>query len=97
MMLAGLSAWHAEHAQVVIVRGSDDAATQALQREVAKQYRPFAVVVPLAPGSQQKAVASHIPFVGAMTPRDGRATAYVCRNFTCREPVTTPEALASAL
>jgi len=97
MMLAGLSAWHSEHAQVVITGAPDDPATRALQREVAKQYHPFAVVVPLAPGSRQRAVAALIPFVGAMTARDGRATAYVCRNFTCREPVTTPEALASSL
>ena len=29
--------------------------------------------------------------------RDGRATAYVCRDFTCREPVTDPEALGREL
>jgi uncharacterized protein YyaL (SSP411 family) len=97
MMLAGLSAWHADHAQVVIVGGPDDEGARALQREVAKQYRPFAVVVSLAPGSRQRAVAAQIPFVGAMTARDGRATAYVCRHFTCREPVTSPQALAAAL
>jgi uncharacterized protein YyaL (SSP411 family) len=27
----------------------------------------------------------------------GRATAFVCRDFACREPVTTPEALAGQL
>jgi hypothetical protein len=97
MMLAALSAWHAEHAQIVVVGSPDDGGTQALHDEVAKEYRPFAVIVPLAPGSRQQAVAAHIPFVGAMTGRDGRPTAYVCRNFTCREPVTTPEALAAAL
>ena len=97
MMLAGLSAWHAEHAQIVIAGVFEDPATQALHRELAKRYRPFAVVVPLVPGASQRAVAAHIPFVAAMTARDGRPTAYVCRNFTCREPVTTPDALASAL
>ena len=97
MMLAGLSAWHAEHAQIVVVGSPDDAAAQALHREVTKEYRPFTVIVPLVPGSRQQAVAAHIPFVGSMTGRDGRPTAYVCRNFTCREPVTTPEALAAAL
>jgi uncharacterized protein YyaL (SSP411 family) len=97
MMLAGLSAWHADHAQVVIVGSPGDDGARALQREVAKQYRPFAVVMSLAPGGPQRAVAAQIPFVGAMTAKDGRATAYVCRNFTCREPVTNPEALAAAL
>jgi uncharacterized protein YyaL (SSP411 family) len=27
----------------------------------------------------------------------GRATAYVCRDFACREPVTTSEALRAQL
>jgi uncharacterized protein YyaL (SSP411 family) len=97
MMLAGLSAWHAEHAQIVIVGRPDERGTRALKREVARQYRPFAVMVPLVPGTRQEAVATHLPFVGAMSTRDSLPTAYVCRNFTCRAPVTTPEGLASSL
>jgi uncharacterized protein YyaL (SSP411 family) len=38
-----------------------------------------------------------LPFVGAMDSREDRATAYVCRNFTCREPVASTEALAAQL
>jgi uncharacterized protein YyaL (SSP411 family) len=29
--------------------------------------------------------------------RDGRATAYVCRHFTCDAPVTSPEELEEAI
>ena len=29
------------------------------------------------------------PFVEAMAMVDGRATAYVCRDFACRQPATT--------
>jgi hypothetical protein len=94
MMLAGLSSWHAEHTQVVIVGGPDETGTRALKSAASRQYRPFAAMIPLVPGSWQQAVAAHMPFVGAMSARESRPTAYVCRNFTCREPVTTPEALA---
>jgi hypothetical protein len=97
MMLAGLSAWYADHTQVVVVGQADQEGTSALSREIARQYRPFTVVLPLVPGSRQQEVASHIPFVGAMAMRNGRPTAYVCRNFTCREPVTSADALASQL
>ncbi len=97
MLLAGLSAWHADHTQIVIVGPADREDTLALQQEAARRYRPFAVVVPVRPGSQQDALSALMPFVAPMRMRDGRATAYVCRAFTCREPVTDAAALAAQL
>jgi len=38
-----------------------------------------------------------MPFIGPMQQQDNRATAFVCRDFACREPVTTPDALAAQL
>jgi uncharacterized protein YyaL (SSP411 family) len=32
-----------------------------------------------------------------MTAIDGKATAYVCENFTCKEPLNSPQALAALL
>jgi len=32
-----------------------------------------------------------------MEPVDGTTAAYVCRNFTCRQPVTTVDALQQEL
>ncbi len=97
MMLAALTAWHAEHAQVVIAGAPDAADTAALRMEAARHYRPFMVTVPLVPGQAQEGIARLLPFARAMAQRDGRATAYVCRNFTCREPVVSPDALARQL
>jgi uncharacterized protein YyaL (SSP411 family) len=95
MMLAGLSSWHADHTQIVVTGSGGDA--DALRRAVAERYLPFAVVVPVEPGARQQALAALLPFVGAMQARNGRATAYVCRGFTCREPVTEPAALLAQL
>ena len=93
MMLAGLSAWHATHSQIVIVGDRTASETRELLATVAQVYRPFASVVQVAPQGQQQAVARILPFVGAMTQREGRATAYVCHNFACLEPVTSAERL----
>jgi uncharacterized protein len=97
MMMAALSMYHAGLQQIVIVGQADGEDMRALAHAVAARYLPFAVVVPVAPGERQAQLADLLPFVGSMTLRDGRATAYVCRAFTCRAPVTAPEALAAQL
>ena len=94
MMLCALSAWHAGFAQVVVVGSTEPA--RPLMQEVARRYLPFAIVIPIAPGEHATRVGAILPFVGAMTDGGG-ATAYVCRNFTCRQPVTTIEDLGREL
>jgi len=95
MMLAGLSTWYAGATQIVVL--GDDLDAAPLRAEVARHYLPFAVVVPVMPGDQQQALLAAMPFVGALRQKEGRATVFVCRDFACREPVTTAEALAAQL
>jgi uncharacterized protein YyaL (SSP411 family) len=45
----------------------------------------------------QLAAASAVPLLHDRVAIDGRATAYVCRNFACNLPVTDPAALADQL
>ncbi len=97
MMLAALSAYHHGLQQVVIVGRRDDAAARDLAAAVDRIYLPFAIVVPVEPGESQRRLARLAPFIGAMTPRDGRATAYVCRDFTCRQPTADAGELAAQL
>jgi uncharacterized protein YyaL (SSP411 family) len=93
MMMAALSAWHGASTQIVLVGEAEG--RLPLARVVASHYLPFAIEIPVAPSHQQE-VAAALPFVAAMSARDG-ATAYVCRDFTCRAPVTTAEALEAEL
>ena len=97
MIMAALSAWHSPDAQVVVVGAPDAPLTRELLAETARHYRPFSVVVPVAPGEPQARLAAVLPFVAAMMPGAGGAAAYVCRNFTCQTPVSSAAALAAAL
>ncbi len=92
MMLAALSMSLASSQEVVIVGLPGDEQTEPLQSALATRYLPFAVVVPVPPGKQER-LASTLPAIGAMKPVDGRATAYVCRDFACQQPTTDPDEL----
>jgi uncharacterized protein YyaL (SSP411 family) len=90
MMLCGLSAWHHGLGQIVVVGAAESGTARALRRELASHYLPFAIVIPVQPGRDQEAVSRHLGFVAAMTAGDEGAAAYVCRDFTCRRPVSAP-------
>jgi hypothetical protein len=67
---------------------------QALHRH----YIPNKVVAfidPDAPDAQRARDAT--PLLDAKMPVDGKAAAYVCKDFACRQPVTSPEALLEEL
>ncbi len=93
MMLAALSAWHAGIQQIVVSGGRRDDDAEALLAIVNRPFLPFAVVVPSLPASE--ALQRLAPAIAAMTPRDGRPTAYVCRDFACQAPTTDPVVLAA--
>jgi uncharacterized protein YyaL (SSP411 family) len=95
MMLAGLSTWHAGATQIVVLGSEPD--STSLRVEAARHYLPFALMVPVVPGDPQRELSAAMPFIAAMRQRDGRATAFVCRDFACREPVTDADALAAQL
>jgi len=46
---------------------------------------------------RQRPLAGSLPFIASMRPIDGAAAAYVCQRFTCRQPVTTVDALHEQL
>jgi uncharacterized protein YyaL (SSP411 family) len=74
--------------EVAIVGAPDDPATAALLAEVRRGFRPNQVVSVSADPA-----ASVIPLLAGRVAIDGQPTAYVCRGFACRLPVTDPAAL----
>ncbi len=94
MMAAALSAYSSGLQQVVVVGEGPQA--EALLIEAAAAYRPFTIALALGPDGPGP-LATVAPFLSAMHTINGEAAAYVCRDFACRAPVTTAEALAAQL
>jgi uncharacterized protein YyaL (SSP411 family) len=96
LMLSALSAYHAGMSQLVIVGEPDDPATQAMRDVAGQHYLPFTVIVPIA-DAHRDGLARVLPWTSAMTPRDGIATAYVCRAFACDAPTSSAAELSATL
>ncbi len=75
-------------AQEIVIAG-DRAEAQPLLAEVRCRFLPNATLLFRPTDAEGDTLADLVPFTGALTPRDGRATAYVCENYACRRPVTT--------
>ncbi len=82
--------------EIALVGEPDDAALQALHRTVARHFVPDAVIAGAAP-ADIPALGERIPLLAGRTLVNGRAAAYVCRNFVCKLPITEPEALTRQL
>jgi uncharacterized protein YyaL (SSP411 family) len=107
-MAMNLAAWHRGLTQIVVVGPPDRDDTRALHRVVAEAYLPAALFLPIDPaaggpaGTGAATLAAALPWLAPLTVRnhdrdDGPAIAYVCRHFTCEQPVTSPAALATLL
>jgi uncharacterized protein YyaL (SSP411 family) len=81
--------------EVAIVGAPEDPARAALVDEVVTaRFLPNTVLAVAAPGDEAESTVALLrgrPLV------DGRPTAYVCRRFACRLPVTTADELAAEL
>jgi uncharacterized protein YyaL (SSP411 family) len=81
--------------EIVVVgrAGADD--SLALLREVWKRYLPNKVVAQAAENDAE--ASSVVPLLRDRPAQGGRATAYVCENYACLQPSTTPAELAAQL
>ncbi len=80
--------------ELAIVGESDDPDVRALLRVAQRRFDPNLVIGIAAP---EHAALSRSPLFLGREQRDGRATAYLCRHYTCLAPVTAPNELAQIL
>jgi len=93
--LAALDFYVSSPKEVVIIGPRNDSATAALLRTVTSAFRPNKVLV--GADDADAAASYSLPLLEARGMIDGRPTAYVCQNYACQLPVTTPEELAAQL
>ena len=90
-MLAGIEAFHDGFVEVALIGPADDVRTGDLARAVYRQYLPNKLVV-RAEGPDERS-----PLLAGRGMIEGRPAAYVCRNYACRQPVTSADELAQQL
>jgi uncharacterized protein YyaL (SSP411 family) len=87
-------------AEIAVVGALDDGRTRALH-QTALHAAPPGAVLALGDGSQPlgagDAADGGVPLLDGRGLVDGAPAAYVCRQFTCQAPVTTPEQLRAVL
>jgi hypothetical protein len=84
--------------EIAIAGPIESDATQALLAELNRRFVPHKIVAVYNPLDESAAdTVERIPLLRGKDMKGGQATAYVCRNHRCQEPVTTPEGLAIAL
>jgi uncharacterized protein len=76
----------------VAIVGPSEEATRLL-RVVREELRPHLVLA----AAEGEEAPDGVPLLEGRGPVDGHAAAYVCENFICQSPVTSPEDLAEAL
>ncbi len=80
--------------EIAIIGDPSSEGSRALMREVYRRYLPNKVVAGASgPVEDDKAT----PLLQERVMVEGKPTAYVCENYACQLPVTTPEELASLL
>ncbi len=83
--------------EIVIVGDPAGADTRSLIETARQPYLPTAAVLLVPTGAAGDAIRDLVPFTAAYEMVDGRAAAYVCRNFRCELPTTDPAKLAEML
>jgi uncharacterized protein YyaL (SSP411 family) len=86
------------HPRQIVIAGARGAAdTEELLRVIHARFMPNAILLLMDGDEMPAGLTRDIPELAAMRPVEGRAAAYVCRDYACQLPVTEPAALIELL
>lgn len=66
-------------------------------KELHSRFIPKKIILLADGGEGQRVLASYIPFVDGIRMIGGKATAYICENFTCELPTSDIAVVAQLL
>lgn len=82
--------------EIILAGDADDATLQAMATEVRGQFLPGAVLL-FRPSDEKDPIFARVPELKNNRPLEGRATAYVCENFACKNPLHSVAELRALL
>jgi hypothetical protein len=83
--------------EVVVVGAAGGSDTREMLAAVVRPFRPNKAVLRREPGPAGAEIVQLAPFTEPLVALGGKATAYVCRGFTCAVPTTDPGVAAEML
>ncbi|XP_008942285.1 PREDICTED: spermatogenesis-associated protein 20-like, partial [Merops nubicus] len=95
-MARATGVFHQTLKQVVVCGDPQGEDTKEMLRCVHSVFSPTKVLM-LADGDSAGFLHRQLPFLASLERKDGKATAYVCSNFSCSLPVTSPQELQGML
>lgn len=83
--------------EITIVGDKEDSTTQAMLDTINSKFLPELGLILKTPGQDEQLLNKLLPTAAERKTIEGKTTAYLCRNFACQPPVTTPEKLEALL
>ncbi|GAH41608.1 unnamed protein product [marine sediment metagenome] len=86
-MLTALNFWVGPTQEIVIAGNADAADTKQMLKLVRSKFLPNAVVLLHEQDNASSGIYKIVPFTKNQVVIKGKATAYVCENYVCKQPV----------
>jgi uncharacterized protein YyaL (SSP411 family) len=96
-MLVAFAFSLAKPKQVILVGDAASADMHAMLGVLRERFTPHKMVMLVKDEEARRKLAGYLPVIETMTPHGGKATAYVCENYTCKLPTSEPAKFAELL
>jgi len=96
-LASALDSQLAQTKQILIAGDPASPDTRELLRQVNTRFLPNKILLVADGGAGQQQLTRWLPFVARCSSRGGRATAYICEKYVCKQPTTDARVVAQLL